>query len=88
MNHLLKRHNKEISADLHELQIQCFTFNTIQHHPTPKNKDVQTKTFASSNKTLRCSLARPLLLDRATWPCQVKECKIILGAKSANWLTN
>ena len=27
-----------------------------------------------------------LLLDTATWPCQIKECKIILGAKSANWL--
>ena len=32
-------------------------------------------------------LSARLLLDTATWPCQVKECKIILGAKSANWLT-
>ena len=29
-----------------------------------------------------------IITDTATWLCQVKECKIILGAKSANWLAN
>ena len=28
------------------------------------------------------------LLETATWPFQVKEYKIILGAQSANWLGN
>ena len=39
MKHLLKRNNKEISAYLHDKQIECFTFNIIQHHPTAKSND-------------------------------------------------
>ena len=39
MKHLLKRNNKEISAYLHDKQIECFTFNIIQHHPAAKNDD-------------------------------------------------
>ena len=39
MTHLLKRNNKEISAYLHDKQIEYFTFNIIQHHPTAKNND-------------------------------------------------
>ena len=39
MTHLLKKNNKEISAYLHDKQIEYFTFNIIQHHPTTKNND-------------------------------------------------
>ena len=39
MKHLLKRNNKEISAYLRHIQIECFTFNIIRHHPTTKNND-------------------------------------------------
>ena len=39
MKHLLKINNKEISAYLRDKQIECFTFNIIQHHPTTKNND-------------------------------------------------
>ena len=40
MKHLLKRKNKEISAYLTDKQIECFTFNIIQHHSTIKNNDL------------------------------------------------
>ena len=40
MKHLLKENNKEISAYLCNKQIECFTFNIIQHHPTAKNNDL------------------------------------------------
>ena len=39
MKHLLKRDNKEISTDLHDKEIECRTFNIIQHHPTTDNND-------------------------------------------------
>ena len=40
MKHLLKRNNKkEISAYLSDKQIERFTFNIIQHHPTIDNND-------------------------------------------------
>ena len=39
MKHLLKRNKKEISAYLRDKQIECFTFNIIQEHPTAKNND-------------------------------------------------
>ena len=39
MKHLLKTNNKEISAYLRDKQIECFTLNFIQHHPTTKNND-------------------------------------------------
>ena len=39
MKHLLKRNNKATSAYLREKQIECFTFNIIQHHSTTKNND-------------------------------------------------
>ena len=40
MKHLLKRKNKEISVYLRDKQIECFTFNIVQHHPTTKNNDL------------------------------------------------
>ena len=43
MKHLLKRNNKDISAYLRGKQIECFTFNIIQHHPTAKNNDSDKK---------------------------------------------
>ena len=46
MKHLFKRNNKETSdclRDKHDClrdkQIECFTINIIQHHPTTKNSD-------------------------------------------------
>ena len=40
MKHLLKRNNREmISAYLCDKQIECFTVNIIQHHPTTENND-------------------------------------------------
>ena len=39
MKHLLKTNNKEISAYLRDKQIECFTLNIIQQHPTTKNND-------------------------------------------------
>ena len=39
MKHLLKRNNKEISAYLRDKQIECFTFNIIQHHSKTQNDD-------------------------------------------------
>ena len=39
MKRLLKRNRKEISAYLRDKQIECFTFNIIQHHPATKNND-------------------------------------------------
>ena len=39
IKHLLKRNNKEISAYLRDKQIECFTFNTIQH----QEKDAKEK---------------------------------------------
>ena len=36
MKHLMKRNNNEISDYLRDKQIECFTFNIIQHHPTAK----------------------------------------------------
>ena len=40
MKHLLKRNNKEIFAYLGDKQIECFTFNLIQHHPKNENHDL------------------------------------------------
>ena len=37
IKHLLKRNKKKISAYLRDKQVDCFTFNIIQHHPTTKN---------------------------------------------------
>ena len=39
MKHLVKRNNKEISAYLRGKQIECCTFNIIQHHPITENND-------------------------------------------------
>ena len=39
MKNLVKRSNKEISAYLRDMQIDCCTFNIIQHHPTTDNND-------------------------------------------------
>ena len=39
MKHLLKTNNKQISAYMLDKQIECFTFNIIQHHPTTENND-------------------------------------------------
>ena len=37
MKLLLERNIKEISAYLRDKEIECFTFNVIQQHPTTKN---------------------------------------------------
>ena len=39
MKHLVKGNNKEVSAYLCNKQIECCTFNIIQHHPTTENND-------------------------------------------------
>ena len=39
MKHSVKRINKEISAYLRDKQIECCTFNSIQHHNTTENND-------------------------------------------------
>ena len=62
MKHLVKRNSKEISAYWRDKQIECFTFNIIQYHPTTKNSD-QTKTFffiieAETNKCLRVTFCK------------------------------
>ena len=53
MKHLLKR-NKEIFANLHDKEIECFTFNIIQHHPTNENNDSDKDVLleAETNKCL------------------------------------
>ena len=55
MKHLVNRNIKEISAYLLDQQIECCTFNIIQHHPTTENNDSD-KTFcfieAEINKCL------------------------------------
>ena len=37
MKNLLKRNNKEISAYLLDKQIECSTFNIVQHQPITEN---------------------------------------------------
>ena len=61
----MKGNNKEISAYLHDKQIECFTFNIIQHYPATKNNDSDKDVllYSGRNKSNVCSLARPLNLS-------------------------
>ena len=68
MKHLLKRNNKEISAYLLDKQIECFTFNIIQHHPTTKNNDSD----------------KDVLLHSGRNKCLIKHCIVVLAREEAD----
>ena len=52
MKHLVERNTKEISGYLRDKQIECCTFNIIQHHPTTENNDSDKDVKAKINKYL------------------------------------
>ena len=54
MKHLLKTNNREISAYLRDKQIECCTFNVIQHHLTAENNDLDKDVCFIEEETNKC----------------------------------